>query len=96
MNEYETERTGIGDEFPDERTMDAQPGLSGGEYPGAEDVTDAMSETLTPRGEDTTFAGALGGYGPEGAMGTIEEGNAETTLTAAERETQYDIGPSRQ
>jgi hypothetical protein len=27
------ERTGVGDEHPDEQTMDEQPGLSGGEYP---------------------------------------------------------------
>ena len=33
MSEYE--REGIGDEYPDERTMNDQPGLSGGEYPGA-------------------------------------------------------------
>ena len=71
------ERTGVGDEYPDERTMDDQPGLSGGEYPGAEEQTDAMSEALTPSGEDTTFGGELGDYGSEGTMGTIDEGNAQ-------------------
>lgn len=70
------ERIGVGDEYPDERTMDDQPGLSGGEYPGAEEQTDVMSDDLTPGGEETTFGGRLGGYGPEGTMGTLDEGNA--------------------
>lgn len=57
-------------------TMGAQGGLSGGEYPGAEDVTDAMSETLTPDGEDSTFGGATAEQGPLGTMGTIDPGIA--------------------
>ena len=68
---------GGGEEYPDERTMDDQPGLSGGEYPGAEEQTGVMSETLTPSGEATTFGGELGDYGPKGTMGSIDEGNAE-------------------
>ena len=74
MSEYE--REGIGDEYPDELTMNDQPGLSGGEYPGAEEQTDAMAGALDPAGGSTTFGGRLGDYGPEGAMGTIDEGNA--------------------
>jgi hypothetical protein len=70
------QRTGVGDEYPDERAMDEQPGLSGGEYPGAEEETEAMSEELTPRGEATTFGGRLGTPGPEGTMGTIDETEA--------------------
>lgn len=69
------ERTGVGNEYPDERTMDDQPGLSGGEYPGAEEQTDVMSDDLSPAGKETTFGGRLGGYGPEGAIGTLDEGN---------------------
>jgi hypothetical protein len=67
------ERTGVGDEYPDEQTMDEQPGLSGGEYPGAEEETEAMSEELPPSGEATTFGGRLGGPGREGTMGTLDE-----------------------
>jgi hypothetical protein len=70
------ERTGVGDEYPDEQTMDEQPGLSGGEYPGAEEETEAMSEELPPSGEATTFGGRLGTPGPEGTMGTIDETEA--------------------
>ena len=72
----EDEREGIGDEYPDERTMNDQPGLSGGEYPGAEEQTDVMAGALDPSGGSTTFGGRLGDYGPEGAMDTIDEGNA--------------------
>lgn len=92
----ESEYTASGDEYPDERVMEPEPGLSGGEYPGAEEVTEDMSAALEPRGDMTTFDGAVGGYGPEGAMGSVEEGNADATPSAAARETQYDLGPSRQ
>jgi hypothetical protein len=70
------ERTGVGDEYSDQVTMDEQPGLSGGEYPGAEEETEAMSEELPPSGEATTFGGRLGMLGPEGTMGTIDETEA--------------------
>ena len=70
------ERTGVGDEYLDQVTMDEQPGLSGGEYPGAEEETEAMSEELSPSGEATTFGGRLGAPGPEGTMGTIDETEA--------------------
>ena len=70
------ERTGVGDEYLDEQTMDKHPGLSGGEYPGAEEETEAMSEELPPSGEATTFGGRLGTPGPEGTMGTIDETEA--------------------
>jgi hypothetical protein len=80
-NEYPDRRTmperrGVGDEYPDEQTMDEQPGLSGGEYPGAEEETEAMSEDLSPSGEATTFGGRLGTPGPEGTMGTLDETGA--------------------
>lgn len=74
MNEYE--RTGVGDEAADERDMTEQPGLSGGEFPGAEERTDEMSEELTPAGETTAYGGRLGDYGPEGTIGTVEPGSA--------------------
>jgi len=89
------ERTGVGDERPEEDTMNAAPGLSGGEYPGAEGVEDDMSGGLTPGDEATTFGGALGGYGPAGTMGTIDEGNA-LTPPPAEDDTQYGLGPASQ
>ena len=92
----EPERTGVGDEYPDERTMNAQPGLSGGEYPGADEVADEMAEALTPDGEETSFGGAVGGYGPEGAMGTVEPGNASDAPPADDDDTQYGLGPARQ
>lgn len=76
LREYE--RTGVGDEYDQERDMGEQPGLSGGEFPGAEEVTDEMSAELEPDGQETTFGGRLGDYGPEGAIGTIDEGNATT------------------
>jgi hypothetical protein len=34
------ERTGVGDEYPDEQTVDEQPGLNGGDYLGAEEETE--------------------------------------------------------
>ncbi|MDQ2830200.1 MAG: hypothetical protein M3Y74_14295, partial [Chloroflexota bacterium] len=96
MSEFERlERTGVGDERPEEDTMNAAPGLSGGEYPGAEGVEDDMSDALTPSGEATTFGGALGDYGPGGTMGSIDEGNA-VTPPPAEDDTQYGLGPASQ
>jgi hypothetical protein len=96
MSEFERlERTGVGDERPEEDTMNAAPGLSGGEYPGAEGVEDDMSDALTPGGEATTFGGALGDYGPGGTMGSIDEGNA-VTPPPAEDDTQYGLGPASQ
>ncbi len=55
-------------------TMDAQSGLSGGEHPGAEEVTDAMSGALMAEGEDSTFGGATAEQGPLGTMGSVELG----------------------
>lgn len=96
MSDFERlERTGVGDEYPEEDTMNAAPGLSGGEYPGAAGVEEDMSGALTPGGEATTFGGARGDYGPAGAMGTIDEGNA-ITPPPAEDDTQYGLGPARQ
>jgi len=90
------ERTGIGDEYPEEDTMNAAPGLSGGEYPGAEGVEDTMSEDVISAGDETTsFGGAYGGYGPEGTMGTIDEGNA-VEPPPPDDDTQYGLGPASQ
>ena len=60
----ETDRDRIG-----EQTMDEQPGLSGGEFPGAEDETESMSDELAPDGEATTFGGHLGEPGPPAPLG---------------------------
>ncbi len=96
MSEFERlERAGVGDEYPEEDTMTAAPGLSGGEYPGAEGVEEGMSGDLTPAGEATTFGGALGDYGPDGTMGTIEAGNASDARPAPD-DTRYGLGPERQ
>ncbi len=96
MSEFERlERTGVGDEYPEEDAMTAAPGLSGGEYPGAEAVEEDMSGDLTPAGEATTFGGALGDYGPAGAMGTIDQGNA-SDARAARDDTQFGPGPASQ
>lgn len=98
----ETERTtretreGVGDEYPAEQAMNEAPGLSGGEYPGAEDVTDEMSDELPPEGDDTTFGGAFGGYGPAGTIGTVEQGNAAGEPPPRADDTQFDLGPERQ
>jgi len=78
-------------------TMGDAPGLSGGEYPLAEEQLDVMSDELTPAGEATTFGGALGGYGPAGTMGTVDEGNAAETASAQTADdTQYGLGPASQ
>lgn len=95
----ETERTmreGVDDESPAEQAMNEAPGLSGGEYPGAEDAADEMSAELPPDGEDTTFGGALGGYGPAGTIGTIEQGNAGDEAPPPADDTQFYLGPERQ
>ncbi len=84
-------------QYDDAETMGDAPGLSGGEYPLAEEQLDVMSDELTPAGEATTFGGAVGGYGPAGTMGTVDDGNAvETAPTPAADDTQYGLGPARQ
>ncbi len=89
------ERTGAGDEYTEEDAMTAQPGLSGGELPGAEAVEEDMDGNLTPGGEATTFGGALGGYGPAGTVGTIDAGNASEAKPAPD-DTQFGLGPASQ
>ncbi len=96
MSDFERlERVGIGDEYPEEDAMTAAPGLSGGEYPGAEAATETMSNDLTPGGAATTFGGALGDYGPSGTMGTIDDGNASDAQPSRD-DTRFGLGPASQ
>ena len=74
MAEYD--REGVADDLIGQQTMGEEPGLAGGEFPGAEDEVEDMSEHLEAPGQATTFGGRYGSLGPEGTIGTIEEGNA--------------------
>lgn len=79
-NWNEADRDRIG-----EQTMDEQPGLGGGEFPGAEDETDSMSDELAPDGEATAFGGHLGEPGPAGTIGTIDPETREQDVLANAR-----------